>query len=95
MRTMAEIDAWYEAEMDKAELKGQLKGKIESASTIIRGKFGASFLTPQIFSQLQKLNANQLDDFMLLMLNWQQPVEMEEWLTHERRSLNAYVSPLK
>jgi hypothetical protein len=84
MRTMAEIDAWYEAEMDKAELKGKLEGKlegkIESASTIIRGKFGVSFLTPQIVSQLQKLSANQLDDFMLGMLNWQQPVEMEEWL---------------
>jgi hypothetical protein len=65
MRTMAEIDAWYEAEMNKAELKGM----IELVSTIIRVKFGAEFLTPQIVSQLQKLNAKQLDDFTAAMLN--------------------------
>ncbi|WP_201800834.1 hypothetical protein, partial [Dulcicalothrix desertica] len=48
MKTMAEVDAWYEAEMDKArlegelkgELKGKLEGKIELASNIIRVKFG-------------------------------------------------------
>jgi hypothetical protein len=93
MRTMAEIDAWYEAEINKAELKGQLKGKlegeflgklkgkIESASTIIRAKFGADFLTPQTVSQLEQLNEQQLDDFIVLMFSWQQPREMEEWLS--------------
>lgn len=83
MRTMAEIDAWYEAEMNKAELKGKLEGKlegkIESAMTIIRVKFGSDILTPQIVSQLQKLNAKQLDDFLVGILNWQQE-EMSEWL---------------
>ena len=83
MRTMAEIDAWYEAQMNKAELKGKLEGMIELASTIIRVKFGADVLTPQIVSQLQKLNAKQLDDFTAAMLNWQQPLEMEEWLTRD------------
>ncbi|WP_017749249.1 hypothetical protein [Scytonema hofmannii] len=28
----------------------------------------------------QKLNAKQLDDFTAAMLNWQQSLEMEEWL---------------
>jgi hypothetical protein len=32
MKTMAEIDAWYDAEMDKAESKGKLEGKLESAT---------------------------------------------------------------
>ncbi|BAZ16707.1 hypothetical protein NIES4071_85850 [Calothrix sp. NIES-4071] len=80
MRTMEEIDAWYEAQMNKARLEGELEGKIELASTMIRVKFGAEILTPQIVSQLQKLNAKQLDGFMLRMLNWQQPLEIEEWL---------------
>ncbi|MBF2064343.1 MAG: hypothetical protein IGS39_07965, partial [Calothrix sp. C42_A2020_038] len=40
MRTMAEIDAWYEAEINNAKLEGKLEGKIELASTLIRVKFG-------------------------------------------------------
>ncbi len=85
MKTMAQIDAWYEAEINKAKLEGEfigkLKGKIESASAIVRAKFGASFLTPQIVSQLQELNEQQLDDLIVGMFNWQQPLEMEEWLS--------------
>ncbi|NJO26105.1 MAG: hypothetical protein HC874_00140 [Richelia sp. SL_2_1] len=89
MKTMEEIDAWYEAEINKARLEGKLegeflgklKGKIESASTIIRAKFSASSLTPQIISQLKQLNEQQLDDFIVLMFNWQQLREMEEWLS--------------
>ncbi len=76
MKTMAQIDAWYEAEINKAKLEG----KIEAASTIIRAKFGDSFLTPQIVSQLEELNDRQLDDFIVGMFNWQQQEEMEEWL---------------
>ena len=76
MKTMEQIDAWYEAQINKAKLEGEflgkLKGKIESASTIIRAKFGAEFLTPQIVSQLEQLNDQQLDDFIVLMFNWQQ-----------------------
>jgi hypothetical protein len=89
MKTMEEIDAWYEAEIEKARLEGKLegefsgklKGKIESASTIIRAKFGAEFLRPQTVSQLEHLNEQQLDDFIVLMFSWQQPREMEEWLS--------------
>ncbi len=81
MKTMEQIDAWYEAEINKAKLEGKLEGKIESASTIIRAKFGTSFLTPQIVSQLEKLNDRQLDDFIVGMFNWQQQEEMEEWLS--------------
>ena len=81
MKTMAQIDAWYEAEINQAKLEGKLEGKIESLSAIIRAKFGTSFLTPQIASQLQELNDQQLDDFIVEMFNWQQPLEMEEWLS--------------
>lgn len=76
MRTMEQIDAWYEAEMNKA----RLEGKIESASNMIRFKFGASALTPQIASQLEELNNQQLDEFTARMFNWQQLGEMEKWL---------------
>jgi hypothetical protein len=89
MKTMEEIDAWYEAEINKARLEGKLEGKLEgeflgklkSASTIIRAKFGAEFLTPQIVSQLEQLNDEQLDNFIVHMFNWQQPLEMQEWLS--------------
>jgi len=81
MKTMAQIDAWYEAEINKAKLEGKVEGKIESASTIIRAKFGAEILMPQIVSQLEELNDRQLDDFIVGMFNWQQPSEMEEWLS--------------
>jgi hypothetical protein len=80
MKTMAQIDAWHEAEIKKAKLEGKLEGKIEAASTIIRAKFGASFFTPQIVSQLEELNDGQLDDFIVGMFNWQKPLDMEEWL---------------
>ena len=86
MKTMEEIDAWYEAEINKARLEGKLKGKIESASTIIQAKFSASSLTPQIVSQLQQLNEQQLDEFTVLMFNWQQPLEMEKWLSMIEKS---------
>lgn len=81
MKTMEQIDAWYEAEINKARLEGEFLGKLKSASTIIRAKFGAEFLTPQIVSQLEQLNDQQLDDFIILMFNWQQLREMEEWLS--------------
>jgi hypothetical protein len=88
MRTMAEIDAWYENEINNAKLegeqkgeqKGKLEGKIESAITLMRVKFGSDILTPQIVNQLQKLNAKQLDDFLVGILNWQQQSDMEKWL---------------
>jgi hypothetical protein len=77
MRTMAQIDAWYDAELTKATLKG----KIDSASTMIRAKFGVEILTPRIVSQLERLEDRQLDEFMVGMFNWQEPVDMEGWLS--------------
>lgn len=88
MRTMEQIDAWYEGEMNKARLEGELKGKlegklegkIESVNTIIKAKFGVSALTPQIASQLEELNSQQLDEFILGIFNLQQQAEMEKCL---------------
>jgi hypothetical protein len=34
MKTMAEIDAWYETQMSNAELKGKLEGKEQEKQTI-------------------------------------------------------------
>jgi hypothetical protein len=79
MKTMEQIDAWYEAEINKARLEGQLKGKIESVHTIIKAKFGVSALTPQITSQLEQLDSQQLDEFILKIFNLQQE-EIEKCL---------------
>ena len=85
MKTMAQVDAWYDAEIAKAELQGEqrgkLQGKIESASKIVRAKFGVESLTPQIVSQLEGLTDRQLDEFMVGMFNWQQPTDMAGWLS--------------
>jgi hypothetical protein len=81
MKTMAQIDALYEAEINNAELRGKLEGKLDSTSTLIRAKFGVEVLTPQLVSQLERLTERQLDEFMVGMFNWQKPVDMEGWLS--------------
>ncbi|MBE9217007.1 hypothetical protein IQ247_30880 [Plectonema cf. radiosum LEGE 06105] len=81
MKTMEQIDAWYEAQINKAKLEEEFLGKQKSASAIIRAKFGAEVLTPQIVRQLEQLNDQQLDDFIALIFNWQQPREMDSWLS--------------
>ncbi len=111
MKTMAQIDAWYEAELNKAKLQGkqesefimelfdkvrseirgelkgeiigELKGKIESANKTVQARFGVDALTPQLISQIERLNKKQLDEFIVGMLGWQQLSEMEEWLSEK------------
>ena len=34
MKTMAQVDAWYDAEISKAELQGKLEGKLEGKSKV-------------------------------------------------------------
>ena len=80
MRTMAEIDAWYDAEMDKAESKGKLEGKLESATRVIGVKFQGYVPTEKVTSQLAALNEQQLDDLIVGMFSWQTVAQMEEWL---------------
>jgi hypothetical protein len=80
MRTMAEIDAWYDAEMDKAESKGKLKGKLESATRVIGVKFQGYVPSESVTSQLAALNEQQLDDLIVGMFSWQTVEQMEEWL---------------
>ena len=81
MKTMAQLDAWYEAEITQAKLEGKLRGKIQSVSTMIRAKFGVEKLTPQVVSQLERLNDGQFDDFMVRIFSWQQSTDMEAWLS--------------
>ena len=80
MKTMAEIDAWYDAEMDKAESKGKTKGKLESATRVIGVKFQGYVPTENVTSQLAALNEQQLDDLIVGMFSWQTVAQMEEWL---------------
>jgi hypothetical protein len=88
MKTMAEIDAWYDAEMDKAEqrgklegkLEGKLQGKLEFATRAIGVKFQGYLPTENVTNQLASLNDEQLDDFIVGLFNWQIVAQMEEWL---------------
>jgi hypothetical protein len=80
MKTMAQIDALYEAEINNAELRGKLEGKLDSAGMLVRAKFGVEVLTPQLVSQLELLNEGQLDELMVGMFNWQEAVDLERWL---------------
>jgi hypothetical protein len=80
MKTMAEIDAWYDAEMDKAERKGELRGKLESATRVMGVKFQGYVPTEKVTSQLAALNEQQLDDLIVGMFSWQTVAQMEEWI---------------
>ncbi len=77
MKTMEQIDAWYEAELTKATLKGEIK----LARKMISAKFQAYIPTEDTIRQLESLNDRQLDEFMVGMFNWQKPVDMEGWLS--------------
>jgi hypothetical protein len=83
MKTMAEIDAWYDAEMDKAERKGKLEGKLESATRAIGVKFQGYVPTENVTSQIAALNEQQLDDLIVGMFSWQMVAQMEEWLGNQ------------
>ena len=77
---MAQIDAWYDAEMDKAEQRGKLEGKLESATRAIGVKFQGYVPTENVISKLAALNEQQLDDFIVGMFSWHVVAQMEEWL---------------
>jgi hypothetical protein len=81
MRTMAEIDAWYEAEINKAKNEGELQGQLKYARKMISAKFEGYVLTAEVSSKLESLTEQQLDEFTVRIFNWQQPATMEEWLT--------------
>ena len=85
MRTMAQIDAWYDAEIDKAERKGKLEGKLESATSAMSVKFPEYVPTQNVTSQLAALNEQQLGDFIVGMFSWQAIAQMEEWLKSVNR----------
>jgi hypothetical protein len=80
MRTMAEIDAWYEAEINKAKYEGELQGQLKYARKMISAKFEEYVLTAEVSSKLESLTEQQLDEFTVRIFNWQQPAMMEEWL---------------
>jgi hypothetical protein len=92
MRTMAEIDVWFEASIENAKheaylrayenayLEAKRKGKLEVAKKVIEVKFVRYVLTEEVNSQLESLNEQQYDDFIVRIMNWQQPDIMEEWL---------------
>jgi hypothetical protein len=77
MRTMAQIDAWYDAELTKATLKGEIK----LARKMISAKFQGYVPTEDTIRQLESLNDRQLDEFMVGMFNWREAVDMEGWLS--------------
>ena len=91
MKTMAQVDAWYDAEIIKAELQGEqrgkLQGKLETAKKTIAVKFSEYVLTERMTNQLTLLNEQQLDEFIVGMFNWQTVAQMEEWL-NDRTNVN-------
>jgi hypothetical protein len=76
MKTMAQIDAWYEAELTKAKLQGEVK----LAKKMISTKFQGYTVTEAMIHQLELLNDRQIDEFMVGMFSWQFPTDLEEWL---------------
>ncbi len=87
MKTMAEIDTWYDAEINKAELKGKLEGKLEgklgSAKRAIAVKFQGYILTGNMTIELALLNEEQLDNLIIGLFRWEVVAQMEEWLSEQ------------
>jgi predicted transposase YdaD len=65
MRTMAEVDAWYEAELDRAKLEGKLEGKLLQQQAIALNMIQENIpletivrITGLTNEQLQQLRSN-------------------------------------
>jgi hypothetical protein len=60
--------------------KRQAEGMIQSANIMVRSKFGADSLTPDVADRLSKLDEQQLDEFISKIFEWQDFSEMISWL---------------
>jgi hypothetical protein len=82
MTYVKEVEAAYQKWVEKTKAEGKIEGKIELVSKMVRAKFGIEMLTPQVIDRLEGLNEQQLDEFTARIFEWQDSIEMIDWLEH-------------
>ena len=50
---------------------------------MVRAKFGADALTPNVIDRLEQLNEQQFDEFTAKIFSWQHSTEMADWLENQ------------
>jgi hypothetical protein len=78
----AAYQKWVEKTKAEGKVEGKIEGKIELVSKMVRAKFGIEMLTPQVIDRLEGLNEQQLDEFTARIFEWQDSIEMLDWLEH-------------
>ena len=58
MKTMAQVDAWYETEINKAKLEGKLEGKKEIAINLLRKNIAL-----EVVAEVTGLTISQVEGF--------------------------------
>jgi capsid protein len=82
MTYVKEVEAAYQKWVEKTKVEGKIEGKIELVNKMVRAKFGIEILTPQVIDRLEGLREQQLDEFTARIFEWQDSIEMIDWLEH-------------
>jgi hypothetical protein len=78
MTYLKEVEVAYQEWVQKRKAEG----KLEVVNKMVRAKFGIEMLTPQVIDRLEGLNDRQLDEFTTKIFEWQDSIEMIDWLEH-------------
>ncbi len=78
MTYLKEVEVAYQEWVQKRKAEG----KLEVVNKMVRAKFGIDILTPQVIDRLEGLNDRQLDEFTTKIFEWQDSIEMLDWLEH-------------
>jgi hypothetical protein len=86
MRTMEEIDAWYEAQMSQARLEGErlgeARGEARGEAKIVIRQLNRRFgnISPPLLVQIQQLDGSQLEELGDTLLDFSAIADLEAWL---------------
>ena len=83
VKTEEVYQEWVNERRAEGKLEGKLEGKIDSAGKMVRAKFGADALTPDISDRLEQLSEQQVDEFTAKIFSWQHSTEMTDWLENQ------------
>jgi hypothetical protein len=81
MKTMAEIDALYKSEMNRARLEGQLEGEIEGRRQVILRLLNRKVgdLSPEWQTRIESLSIDKLTDLGEALLDFQDLHDLIVW----------------
>ena len=83
VKTEEAYQEWVRERRAEGKIEGIREGIIKSATNMVRAKFGADALTPDVSDRLEQLNEQQVDDFTAKIFSWQHSTEMADWLENQ------------